>query len=165
MYQVVVLPPPGSLGAVERFRKRHDPAFHRVGAHLPVLPAFEARGDGVVREFAGLRGGAPFGIAYGSPAVRGRMLCLPITDGATALRGLRDALAAVFLDPLHSMPEAEPHLRVGLFASEPELELTRRALVNSQPPEPFEAQELVLLMEDARGLWHEIGRRRFVVAD
>jgi hypothetical protein len=117
VYQVVVLPPPGVLGQVEHFRRLHDPGFHRVSAHIALLPPFEAlRGDFLER-IVGLRLGPPLIVRLGPPAVEGHALQLPVTHSTQELEQLRDTVADVLLDPAADHPRAPLALRVGLISS------------------------------------------------
>lgn len=163
MYQVVVLPPPDALGQVEHFRRLHDPGFHRVSAHIALLPPFEAlRGDFLDR-VVDLRLGPPLIVRLGAPAVEGHALRLPVTHGGPELAVMRDAVADALLDAAADRSRAPLALRVGLISSEPELELARRTLAAESPLPPFEVTSLALLLEDVRGIWHAV--RELPLAD
>jgi hypothetical protein len=160
VYQVVVLPPDGSMTGIEELRRLHDPAFHRIGAHVALLPPFDGDADAVTRRFDGLDAGGAFELRFGAPAVVGDALCLPVADGEAAVRALRARLAESLLGPLGDAPTAAPSLRVGLFGGDAEIELARRSLGTLPPPAPWSVREIVLLVEDVRGLWHEVRRKR-----
>ena len=157
MFQVVVLPPPGSMGPVEELRRLHDPAFHRVAAHIALLPAFEAATAALNERFDAIAF-EPFDASLGPPAAAGSALCLPIAQGSQEMRRLTSTLATSLLGPLGAPPRTAPSMRVGLFGSDAELELARRALATLAPPPPWTVREIVLLLEDVRGLWHEVRR-------
>ena len=154
-----MLPPPASTGPVEELRRLHDPAFHRVAAHIPLLPAFEANAATLLQRFEAVRFAA-FDASLGPPCAAGSALCLPVEQGSEAMRDLTAALAAALLGPLGEPPRTAPALRVGLFGSDAELELARRALATLPPPPPWTVRDIVLLLEDVRGLWHEVRRVR-----
>jgi hypothetical protein len=160
--QVVVLPPPATTAAVEEFRRLHDPSFHRLPAHVPLLPPFEAEREDLLARFDSLRGCAPFEAALGPPQACGAALVLPLTAGAAELAALRQSLAQELLGPLGAAPEGAPAMRVGLFGSDAERELARRALASLPAPAAFTVEEATLLLEDVRGLWHPIRARRLV---
>jgi len=155
VFQVVVLPPAEAMRDVEEFRRLHDPAFHRVTAHLPLLPPFDATDAALLERFDAFRGGAGFDVELGPPTAVGRALCLPAARGDAELRALQSALAAALLPSPAEPPRAAPTLRVGLFGGDAELELARRALATLPPP-AFAVSEVALLLEDVRGLWHEV---------
>jgi hypothetical protein len=159
VFQVVVLPPEGSTRDVEELRRLHDPAFHRIGAHVPLLPPFDSEASALVARFDAFRF-APFEIELGAPAVHGAALSLAVTRGDDDLRALRDALASRFLGPADERPSAAPSLRVGLLGGAADLELARRSLSTLPAPAAWRVDEIVLMVEDVRGLWHEVRRRR-----
>jgi hypothetical protein len=160
VFQVVVLPPAESTHGVEEFRRLHDPAFHRVGAHLPLVPPFDAAEDAVLGRFDAMELRPAFDVAFGAPVASGQSLSLPLTAGEAALRALSGDVAEALLPPHAERPNAAAALRVGLFGTDAELELARRALATLPPPGAFTVREVVLLVEDVRGLWHDVRRRR-----
>ncbi len=158
MFQAVVFPPAQFLHDVEEFRRRHDPAFHRVAAHLPLVAPFDAADEGLVARLDAFRA-APFEVSFGPPAAHGEALLLPVVGGAAEFDALQRALA-LFLRGDVPDPPPLAALRAGLFGTTAELELARRALATLPPTPPFVVREVTLLMEDVRGLWHEVRRRR-----
>ena len=159
MFQVVVLPPTDAVREVEEFRRLHDPAFHRVAAHVALLPPFVASDASLLERFDSFRGGAGFDVELGPPTASGRALCLPATRGDAELRALQSALAAALLPSLAEPPQSAPALRVGLFGGDAEMELARRALATLPAPS-FAVNEIALLLEDVRGLWHPVRTSR-----
>jgi hypothetical protein len=159
VFQVVVLPPAESLRGVEELRRLHDPAFHRIAAHVALLPPFDADDASLPARFDAAAAGPAFDSAFGAPLVHGDALCLPLARGDAEMRALRGRLAAALLGPADEPPRAPLSLRVGLVGSAAEGELARRALSTLPPPAPWTVDSVVLVMEDVRGLWHEVRRR------
>ena len=160
MFQIVVFPPEETRAAVEAFRRLHDPAFHRVAPHVPLAPPFEdADATGLRRRLAAFRPGPAPTLAFEEPRAFGRALCVPVGDGngrlAASVRALRETVL-----PLSARLQQNgdaPALRVGLLGTAAELEMARRAFVAASPPlAPFTPDAIVLLMDDVRGLWHEV---------
>jgi hypothetical protein len=160
VFQVVVLPPPDALPDIEEFRRLHDPAFHRVGAHIALLPPFEAPGDTLLERFDAVRFGPSFDVAFGPAAAAGRALQLPVAGPDGVLRALQEELAAALLPAHVERPSAPPALRCGLLGGEAEMELARRALTTLPAPAGFTVREVTLLLEDVRGLWHVVRQKR-----
>ena len=155
-----MLPPPDSMPDIEEFRRSHDPAFHRIGAHIVVVPAFEAENTSLLARFDSFGDVDAFEVALGEPAALGRALCLPVIRGEAQLRALEAALCASLLGPLGAPRDAAPAMRAGLFGGDAELELARRVLAAMPPPEPFVVRAISLVLEDVRGLWHTVRERR-----
>jgi len=160
VFQIVVFPPEETRAAVEPFRRLHDPAFHRVSPHVTLVPPFEEADARALRgRLAAQRSVAPATLTFAEPRVLGRALCVPVDDGdgrlAAFLRGLRDSVL-----PLSARLQENddvPSLRVGLLGTDAELELARRSFVATAVRlAPFAPESLVLLMDDVRGLWHEV---------
>jgi hypothetical protein len=160
VFQVVVLPPPDEALVLEEFRRLHDPAFHRIGPHLPILPPFEPEGTTLIERFDGFRGAGGFEVEFGPPTALGRALCLPAERGQAELRALRTALAASLLPPIAEAPDGPIVLRAGLFGSDAEIELARRAMATTGGVRPWLVREITLVLEDERGIWHAVRRRR-----
>jgi hypothetical protein len=161
VFQVVVVPPGEVAAALEPFRRLHDPAFHRHPPHLPLTAPFDAAdGDALARRFAEFRAPSVL-VAFGEPRAEGAALVLPALDEAGRIAALADALRDAVL-PLAARVACgppPPALRIGLFGSDAERELARRAFAATVPSVPaFVAAEIALLLEDVRGLWHEIRR-------
>lgn len=160
MHAVAVLPPVESLGDVESFRRLHDPSFHRAPAHVLLVPPFDGSDPAVPGRFDHVDAGAPFDVAFGAPEVRGHEVVLPVTTGRARLEQLRAALFHALSGPLAASAHTAPALRLGLLATDAERELARRAFVNSRAPAPFRVEAVTLLLEDERGMWHAVRRRR-----
>lgn len=154
-----MLPPPTSVRAVEEFRRTHDPAFHRIPAHLALVPPFDAHDASLVARFDAFRWRGAIDLTLGAPTPAGSALVLPPDGGAADLVALRDALFAAVPGPLAAASGTPPVLRAGLFGSAAELELGRRVLAALEPPEPFAVRSVALLVEDVRGLWHTVRER------
>jgi len=154
-----VLPPADAMREIEEIRRLHDPAFHRVAAHVTLLPPFDAADAALLERFDAFGGVASFDVALGATSASGRALALGATHGDAELRALQTALAAALLPPLAGSPSLAPALRVGLFGGDAEMELARRALTTLPAP-TFPVTEVALLLEDVRGLWHAVRTSR-----
>jgi 2'-5' RNA ligase superfamily protein len=159
VFQVVVLPPPDLAAAIEEFRRLHDPAFHRLGAHLPVLPPFDSGDASLDARFDAAAAGRAFDVELGPPAAAGQALVLPVVGGRGEFLALRAAFATALLPALTELPDAAPSLRVGLFGGAAEMELARRSLSVLGPVAAWRVTEVTLLVEDVRGLWHPLRGR------
>lgn len=163
MLQVVVVPPEEVVAALEPFRRLHDPAFHRHPPYLALTPLFDAAdGEALVRRLERFRGASAV-VTFDEPRPLGAALVLPVKDEAgcvaTLAAGLRDEVLPTSAKLADGA--AAPALRIGLFASDAERELARRGFGAAVPRVPaFVAREIALLLEDARGLWHEMRRVR-----
>ena len=158
MYQVVILPPAGLIEQVEQFRRLHDPAFHRLPAHVPLLPPFEPVRRDFLSAFDGFRA-ERFAIGFGEAVTGDHVLGLSVVRGAESLVALRRALVDALQDPGAPLPAGPPSLRIGLFTSDAEQELARRAVGTVEPPPDVEVRALTLLIEDVRGIWHPARER------
>jgi hypothetical protein len=160
VFQVVVLPPPDLAAAFEEFRRLHDPAFHRVGAHVPVLPPFDSEDALLAARFDAADAGKPFDLGLGAALAAGQSLGLPVERGRGELVALRSVLAAALLPTLTEVTDAVPSLRMGLFGNAAEMELARRAIEGRVAARSWRVDEVALLVEDVRGLWHPLRRKR-----
>ena len=158
MYQVAIIPPVDALGEIEHFRRLHDPAFHRVPAHVPLLPPFEPVRRDFLARFDALRA-SPFDARLGSPEVHDTSLALALVQGAAETAGVREALHEALLDPAAPAAIAQPSLRIGHFPSEAALELARRGLAATDALPVFHVGQVTLLLEDVRGIWHPVRER------
>ena len=115
----------------------------------------------VKKEQAACEADAPPTLAFAEPRAVGRALCVPIADGDGRVARLVHRLRESVL-PLSARMQRNaeaPSLVIGLLGSDAELELARRSLDAAAPPFPeFAPDSLVLLMDDVRGLWHEVHR-------
>jgi len=159
VFQVVVLPPPDLAATLDEFRRLHDPSFHRVGAHVAVLPPFDSGDASLADRFDAADAGAAFDVALGAAAASGQALCLPVARGGERIAALRSAFAAALLPALTELPGAAPSLRVGLFSGAAEMELARRTLESRVADLAWRVAEVTLLVEDVRGLWHPLRRK------
>ncbi len=158
MLQVALIPPPEALGPAELFRRLHDPGFHRLPAHVTLLPPFEPVRRDVLERFDAFDA-APFRARLGAPFETGTTLWLAFVEGGDAVAALRRALADALLDPLAPPAAAPAALRIGHFSSAAELELARRGLAADLALPEFRVDTLTLLLEDRRGLWHDVRLR------
>ena len=155
-----MLPPAETMGAIEEIRRLHDPAFHRVAAHLVLLPPFEPSDASLVERLDALELPPAFPLAFGAPVVCGTSLSLAVAQGADELRELQVALARGLLPSHAALPQAPAGLRTGVHSGAAELELARRGLASLDPLAPFAVRAVSLLLEDVRGLWHEVHQKR-----
>ncbi len=164
MFQIVVFPGDEETAAIEPFRRLHDPAFHEIGAHVVLAPPFDdAEPDALIRRFLAFEAPGSLDLSFGAPVGRGRALAVPVLDPSGRVGAVARAIRETVLPLSARMQENpdEPAVRLGLFPSDAELELARRAWLATSPrPTGFRAAELVLLLEDERGLWHEVRRLR-----
>ena len=158
MYQVAIIPPVEALGEIEQFRRLHDPAFHRVPAHVPLLPPFEPARQDVLARFDALHA-PPFDARLGAADVLGTSLVLTLIAGKTETEALRTALHEALLDPAAPPVTTAPSLRIGHFPSDAALELARRGLATTDVLPEFRVAQITLLMEDVRGIWHPVRER------
>jgi hypothetical protein len=158
VYQVALIPPPEALGQIELFRRLHDPAFHRLPAHVPLLPPFEPIRRDVLTQFDALRA-APFDARLGNAHAMGTSLMLDLVLGAGETVALRGTLHAALLDPAAPEVDSAPRVRIGHFASDAALELARRGLGPDEELQPFRVDRVTLLLEDVRGIWHPVRER------
>lgn len=159
MYMVAVLPPPEVVAPLEDYRRRHDPAFHRIAAHLRLVGPFEQPDPRALDAFDTIEAGPPLDVVLGPAENHGEALVLPVLTGGEALEAVRAQLAAV----LHTRtddPRRRPALLVGRFGIDAERELVARAMAAAPPLAGFRVDELTLLFQDERGLWHPVRRRR-----
>lgn len=161
MLQVALVPPEDVARALEPFRRLHDPAFHRHAPRIALTPAFDGpEDDALARRFDAFRAPSAL-VAFGPPSAHGEALVLPVLDEARRVAALSAALRdAVLPASARLLADAgPPSLRIGLFAGAAERELARRSFEAAVPRVPaFVARDVVLLLEDARGLWHEVRR-------
>lgn len=159
---MVVVPPEEVVAALEPFRRLHDPAFHRHPPHLALSGPFDvADGDALLRRFTGFVAPSAL-VTFSDPCSDGQALVLPVRDEAGKVAALAQ------LTRVHVMPVSArlrdsalaPSLRVGVFSSDAERELARRSFAATVPRVPgFIAADVALLVEDVRGLWHEVRRQ------
>ncbi len=159
MFQVVVLPPPEALGALEEFRRRHDPAFHRLPAHVLVLGPFDPADERALDRFDTVAAPEPFVVELGAPELRDDGLYLPAWRGLDQLETLRADLAEALVGPDADVAATPPSLRVGRFGIAAEAELVARSLSAAGLPRPFTVDTLTLVLEDERAIWHPVRRR------
>jgi hypothetical protein len=164
VFQIVVFPGDEASAVVESFRRSRDPAFHEIGAHVVLQPPFhDDDAAALAARFDAFEAPGSLDVSFGAPLARGRALCLPVLDPDGRVGALVRALGNAVLPLSARVRELTegPALRLGLFASDHELELARRAWLATTPrPNGFRASELVLLFDDVRGLWHEVARVR-----
>lgn len=161
MFQVVLVPPEDVVAALEPFRRLHDPAFHRHPPHLTLAGPFDAA-DAVAlrRRFGDLRAPSVL-VTFDDARIDDAALVVPVRDEAGCVAALAAAVRDAVL-PVSARVREEafaPLLRIGILANGAERELARRSFAAAVPRlPPFVATEAALLVEDVRGLWHEVSR-------
>ena len=158
MYQVALIPPPEALGQIELFRRLHDPAFHRLPAHVPLLPPFEPIRRDVLAQFDAFRSAA-FDAQLGNAHEMGTSLMLDLVVGAAETIALRGVLHSALLDPAAPEVTEPPTVRIGHFPSAAAMELARRGFDHTTELQPFRVDRVSLLLEDVRGIWHPVRER------
>jgi len=158
VYQIALIPPPEALGDVEQFRRLHDPSFHRLPAHVPLLPPFEPIRSDVLAQFDVFRS-PPFDARLGNAHEVGTSLALCLVEGEDATVALRRELHAALLDPAAPEVAEPPLVRIGHFPSTSALELARRSFDHGQTLPAFRVDRITLLLEDVRGIWHPVRER------
>jgi 2'-5' RNA ligase len=161
VFQVVVVPPEDVVAALEPFRRLHDPAFHRHPPHLALTGPFDAGdAEALLRRFLAFSAPSVL-VTFDDPRAEGSALVLPVRDEAGRVAALAAAVQDAVL-PVGMRLRGEPfvpHLRVGVIAGDAEREMARRAFTASVERVPaFVASDATLLVEDVRGLWHEVRR-------
>jgi 2'-5' RNA ligase len=161
---VVVFPPAEAVAAAEEFRRLHDPLFHRVAAHVAVVPAFSWRtGDEaetrVGEALARARRGPFPATLSGVGRTKEGVVFVRVEEGAPALARLHELLLAA-LDPPPDFepPPFVPVLGIGRAEGRAEAEFLQRQVAGHLAPARFSVETLSLVVEDARGLWHERAR-------
>ncbi len=157
---VVVFPPAEAAAPAESFRRLHDPLFHKIAAHVAVVPAFswctEARA--VPRILEAIRGSerAPFPLTLrGVGRTKTGVVYLPVVEGQEALAALHEILSwALRPPPGIERPPFVPVLGLGRAAGEAEAEFLQRQVAGHLAPIRFSVEVLTVVLEDARGLWH-----------
>jgi len=159
--QIVVVPPPEVVEALEPFRRLHDPSFHRSAPLLALTQPFETLdARGLHRRLDRFRAPSLL-VTFDEPRALGAALVLPARDEAGRIAATAAALRERVLPSSASLLDdgMPPSLRIGLFGSDAERELARRSFSATVPRVPaFVATELTLVLDDARGLRHETRR-------
>ena len=151
MYRVVLLPPSPLATRVDEVRRRLDPAFHRVPAHVPLIAPFDEESPRVFEQFDRASRRTAFELSLGAAARIDDRLVLPLETGADEVVELQQALAEALGA---AASERAPELLLGRSENAAELELAARSLaVDSDALSGFQVRDVTLLTEDARGLW------------
>lgn len=157
---VVIFPPPKAVEAAESFRRLHDPLFHKIGAHVALVPAFSwcTESRAVPRLLEAVRAAErnPFPISLqGVGRTTGGVVYLPVIEGAGILGALHGTLTAALGPPPDlDRPPFVPVLGIGRAAGEAEAAFLQRQVAGHLAPIRFPVEELTVVVEDARGLWH-----------
>ena len=157
---VVVFPPVGAAAPAEEFRRLHDPLFHRIAAHLTVVPALswctEARAVPLLLEAIRAADRGPFPATLnGVGRTREGVVYLRVEEGAGALAALNDRLTRALGPPADlERPPFVPVLGIGRAAGPAEAEFLQRQVAGHIAPVQFSVEDLSVVVEDARGLWH-----------
>jgi 2'-5' RNA ligase len=155
---VVVFPPADAVAAVEEFRRIHDPLFHKIAAHVTVVPALGWCPEDLAAErLAGAvaaRGRGSFPLALsGVGRTRDGVVFVKVGEGAAEL----DALHGLLSESLRPPPDLQrppyiPVLGLGRGATTSEAEFLLRQAAGHLAPVRFSVEVLSLVVEDARGL-------------
>lgn len=158
---VVLFPPARAVSAAEEFRRIHDPLFHRIPAHVTVVPAFGWRS----REEAESRigrvldgaGPGPFPATLsGVGRTKDGVVFVKVEEGAPALSRIHESLTeALGPPPDLELPLFVPVLGVGRAGGPAEAAFLQRQVAGHLPPARFSVESVSLVVEDARGIWHE----------
>ena len=158
---VVVFPPAEAVAAAEEFRRIHDPLFHKVAAHVTVVPALgwrteEEAGPRLVEALAAA-GQGPFPANLsGVGRTKDGVVFVRVEEGSATLAALNLRLAAALVPPPgHEPPPYLPVLGIGRTPTPSEAEFLQRQVAGHLAPVRFSVESLSLIVEDARGLWHE----------
>jgi hypothetical protein len=161
---VVVFPPPEAVAAAEEFRRLHDPLFHRIAAHVAVIPALSWRtAEEALRRLSPALRGWPRGAfpvnLSGAGRTRDGTVFVKVDEGAAALGELHDRLlAALEPPPGHEPPAFIPVLGIGRAPTVSEAEFLQRQVAGHLAPVRFSVEHASFVVEDARGLWREVER-------
>ncbi len=158
---VVVFPPAEAVAAAEEFRRIHDPLFHKVAAHVTVVPALGwCSEDKALPRLLGALGvfrQGPFPATLsGVGRTKDGVVFVRVEEGASALSGLNAVLTGALVPPPGlELPAYLPVLGVGRSPTPSEAEFLQRQIAGHLAPVRFSVESLSLIVEDARGLWHE----------
>lgn len=151
MFRVVLLPPPALATRVDEVRRRLDPAFHRVPAHIPLIAPFDDEPARVFDRFDRASRRSSFPVEFDRPTRHDDRLVLPVRTGGDLCDELRRALEDALGTARHEDPA---DLLLGRSETPAELELAARSLsVDADALSGFDVRTVSLLTEDARGLW------------
>jgi len=169
-FAVVVFPPADAVAAAEEFRRLHDPLFHKIAAHVAVVPALSWRTceEGLPRlvEAVAAAGRGPFPVNLsGAGRTKDGTVFVKVDEGAGPL-GEWNARLVAALGPPESMefPPFVPVMGIGRAPTVSEAEFLQRQLAGHLAPVRFSVEHLSFVVEDARGLWVEKERLPLVVA-
>lgn len=160
-FAVVVFPPADAVAAAEEFRRLHDPLFHRIAAHVAVVPALSWRSLAEARpllaEAMAAAGRRPFPVNLsGAGRTKDGTVFVKVDEGAGPLGDLNARLvAALGPPPGMEFPPFVPVMGIGRAPTVSEAEFLQRQLAGHLAPVRFSVEHLSLVVEDARGLWVE----------
>jgi len=158
---VVVFPPPAAVAAAEEFRRLHDPLFHKVAAHVTVVPAVGWRGaaEALPRLAEAIRdsGLTPFPVNLcGVGRTGDGIVFVKVDEGGPTLADLNERLTRALGPPPGSeRPPYVPVLGLGRSPTVSRAEFLQRQAAGHLAPARFPVEHLSVLVEDSRGLWHE----------
>jgi 2'-5' RNA ligase len=161
---VVVFPPAEAVAAAEEYRRIHDPLFHRIAAHIAVVPAlsWRSREEGLPRleEAVRVPGRGPFPVNLsGAGRTRDGTVFVKVDEGTAQLADLNvRLLAALGPPPGFEPPPFIPVMGIGRAPTVSEAEFLQRQIAGHLSPVRFSVERLSFVVEDARGLWHEEAR-------
>ena len=157
---VVAFPPAEAVAVVEEFRRIHDPLFHKIAAHVTVVPALAWRTEeaAVPRlvEAVAASGQGPFPATLsGVGRTRDGVVFVRVEEGASTLASLHGRLLASLSPPAGLDPPVYiPVLGLGRTATPAEAEFLQRQVAGHLAPVRYSVEDLSVVVEDARGLWH-----------
>ena len=160
-FAVVVFPPADAVAVAEEFRRLHDPLFHRIAAHVAVVPAlsWRTREVGLPRlvEAVAACGRGPFPVNLsGAGRTKDGTVFVKVDEGAGPLGDLHDRLVAALAPPAGMEPPPfVPVMGIGRSATVSEAEFLHRQRAGHLAPVRFSVDHLSFVVEDARGLWVE----------
>lgn len=158
---VVVFPPADAVAAAEEFRRLHDPLFHRIPAHVTLVPAIgwrteEEASPRLAQAVASAAQGPFPATLSGVGRTRDGVVFVRVEEGAAALSSLHARLTAALAPPPgYEPPPFVPVLGLGRSPGTSEAEFLQRQVAGHLAPMRFSVEDLALIVEDARGLWHE----------
>lgn len=160
----MVFPPAASVAAAEEFRRLHDPLYHRIQAHVTVVPAVDwrPRVEALPRLEEAIRDAErrPFPILLsGAGRTKDGTVYVKVVEGLADLEALHGRLlAALGPPPGHEPPPFIPVLGLGRAPTVSEAEFLQRQAAGHLAPVRFSVEHVSVVVEDARGLWHETER-------
>jgi 2'-5' RNA ligase len=154
--QTIVAPVPADLAtAIEPYRQKYDPLAHLAPPHILIIDPFQFSDppaklyhhlNEVGEIYAPIK---VFLIGWHVDEGKDYQLHLPMTAGLSELVALRQDLLTGLLSSLAGQrPAYQPHVVLGRFSSQAELELAKKALASFEPHFSFRVEHLELWQRD-----------------